>query len=636
MNDKPDIPAPDTDMVSRLGLGRVRRRWTKRHWIFAGIGGLVLILLLRWMFSGGDGIKYVTQPVTRGPLAITVSATGTLAPRDQVDVGAEVSGRLDAVNVDFNDHVKKGEVLAQINTDQLRAQLSQAQASLAQAKATVIQDSQTLTRYRALLQHKAISPQDLDKAIADLSRARASVKLAEAQAEQFTTQIAKATIRSPINGVVLDRKVEVGQTVAATFQTPVLFTLASDLSEMELDVDIDEADVGQVRAGQNATFTVDAYPTRTFTAKLDLGAQRAQDRQRRRHLSGRADAGQSWRRVEAGYDGHRRNPGRGHQERASGAERRAAFHPAGAGGDEGQEATERGEWRQLGPRLGCPWRRGDCGGSQARRLERPRNPGAGWQYQARRIGCHRHRHARDQRKADRMSAPPLIDIRGVKKIYGHGEAAVTALAGIDCRIEDGEFVAVMGPSGSGKSTFMNILGCLDTPTEGQYFFRGTDVGTLDRDQLALLRRYYIGFVFQGFNLLKRTTALENLELPLLYRGVPKHERSTRAMEALKQVGLEDRAHHTSAEMSGGQQQRVAIARALVTSPSVMFADEPTGNLNSKRSHEIMDLLTVLNRDRGLTIVLVTHEEDIADYAGRQIRFLDGRIASDTARQAVRA
>jgi putative ABC transport system ATP-binding protein len=235
-----------------------------------------------------------------------------------------------------------------------------------------------------------------------------------------------------------------------------------------------------------------------------------------------------------------------------------------------------------------------------------------------------------------MSAPPLIDIRGVKKIYGHGEAAVAALAGVDCRIEDKEFVAIMGPSGSGKSTFMNILGCLDTPTEGHYFFRGTDVGTLDRDQRALLRRYYIGFVFQGFNLLKRTTALENLELPLLYRGVPKHERTERAMEALRQVGLEDRAHHTSAEMSGGQQQRVAIARALVTAPSVMFADEPTGNLDSKRSHEIMDLLTVLNRDRGLTIVLVTHEEDIAEYASRQVRFLDGRIASDTKRQEVPA
>lgn len=268
MNEKPDIPAPDTDMVSRLGLGRVRGGWTRRRWLLAGIGGLVLLVIFWAMSSGGDGTRYVTQKVTRGPLAITVSATGTLAPRNQVDVGAEVSGRLDAVNVDFNDHVTKGEILAQINTDQLRAQLSQAQATLAQAKATVIQDSQTLTRYRALLKHKAISPQDLDKAIADLARARASVKLAEAQAEQYTTQIGRATIRSPINGVVLDRKVEAGQTVAATFQTPVLFTLASDLSEMELDVDIDEADVGQVHAGQMATFTVDAYPSRTFKAKL--------------------------------------------------------------------------------------------------------------------------------------------------------------------------------------------------------------------------------------------------------------------------------------------------------------------------------------------------------------------------------
>ncbi len=227
--------------------------------------------------------------------------------------------------------------------------------------------------------------------------------------------------------------------------------------------------------------------------------------------------------------------------------------------------------------------------------------------------------------------PSLIELRGVTKIYGHGEAAVAALAGIDLTIRDGEFVAVMGPSGSGKSTTMNILGCLDTPTGGHYYFRGTDVGTLTRDQLALLRRYYIGFVFQGFNLLKRTTALENLELPLIYRGIAAAERRTRAMKALEQVGLADRGHHTASELSGGQQQRVAIARALVTDPSVMFADEPTGNLDSARSHEIMKLLTALNAERGLTIVLVTHEEDIAAYAKRQIRFLDGHIESDTVR-----
>jgi putative ABC transport system ATP-binding protein len=228
-----------------------------------------------------------------------------------------------------------------------------------------------------------------------------------------------------------------------------------------------------------------------------------------------------------------------------------------------------------------------------------------------------------------MSAP-LIELRKVTKTYGSGEAAVNALAGIDLSIRDGEFVAVMGPSGSGKSTAMNILGCLDAPTTGQYIFRGADVGSLTRDQRALLRRYYIGFVFQGFNLLKRTTATENLELPLVYRGVAKAERHARALNALELVGLGDRGDHTAAELSGGQQQRVAIARALVSEPSVVFADEPTGNLDSQKSHEIMALLKSLNEERGLTIVLVTHEEDVAAYAKRQVRFLDGHIVSDTA------
>jgi putative ABC transport system ATP-binding protein len=225
----------------------------------------------------------------------------------------------------------------------------------------------------------------------------------------------------------------------------------------------------------------------------------------------------------------------------------------------------------------------------------------------------------------------LIELRGVTKIYGTGEATVAALRGIDLSIHEGEFVAVMGPSGSGKSTTMNILGCLDTPTGGDYFFRGMDVGGLSRDQLALLRRHYIGFVFQGFNLLKRTTAIENLELPLVYRGMPKADRHARAIATLEQVGLGDRGGHTAAELSGGQQQRVAIARALVTEPSVVFADEPTGNLDSQKSHEIMALLRSLNEERGLTIVLVTHEEDVAAYAKRQVRFHDGHIVSDTAK-----
>jgi putative ABC transport system ATP-binding protein len=227
-----------------------------------------------------------------------------------------------------------------------------------------------------------------------------------------------------------------------------------------------------------------------------------------------------------------------------------------------------------------------------------------------------------------VDATPLIELRRVTKIYGTGEARVAALAGVDLTVHDGEFVAVMGPSGSGKSTCMNILGCLDVPTGGNYFFRGADVGAMSRDQRALLRRHFLGFVFQGFNLLKRTTALENLELPLIYRGVPRSERKRLGLKTLAQVGLGDRWHHTAAELSGGQQQRVAIARALVTSPSVVFADEPTGNLDTAKSHEIMQLLRSLNAEQGLTIVLVTHEEDVASYASRQVRFRDGLIESD--------
>ncbi|MGC3964257.1 MAG: ABC transporter ATP-binding protein [Rhodocyclaceae bacterium] len=222
----------------------------------------------------------------------------------------------------------------------------------------------------------------------------------------------------------------------------------------------------------------------------------------------------------------------------------------------------------------------------------------------------------------------FITLRDVTKTYGQGSAAFQALRGVSFDIEEGDFVAIMGHSGSGKSTTMNILGCLDSPSSGEYIFQGAHVETLSRDERALLRRHYLGFVFQGFNLLARTTALENVELPLLYRGMPRQDRHAAAREALAAVGLTGWEHHTPAELSGGQMQRVAIARAIVTQPAVLLADEPTGNLDSARSQEIMGLLTQLNRERGITILMVTHEPDMAAYAHRIVRFVDGLVADD--------
>jgi putative ABC transport system ATP-binding protein len=235
-----------------------------------------------------------------------------------------------------------------------------------------------------------------------------------------------------------------------------------------------------------------------------------------------------------------------------------------------------------------------------------------------------------------MSRPkPLIQLRGVTKTYGTGSAAFEALGGVDLEIEAGEFVAIMGASGSGKSTLMNILGCLDNPTSGRYLFGGRELQGLSKEQRALIRRHYLGFIFQGFNLLARTSALENVELPLLYRGLSHGERRARARKALDAVGLLPWQDHGSNELSGGQQQRVAVARAIAADPQVLFADEPTGNLDSKVTIEVMDLIAGLNRIQGITVVVVTHEARVAEYAGRIVTVHDGLIASDVPSRARR-
>ena len=236
--------------------------------------------------------------------------------------------------------------------------------------------------------------------------------------------------------------------------------------------------------------------------------------------------------------------------------------------------------------------------------------------------------------ADGGASPPLIRLRNIVKVYGEGGLAFKALKGVDLDIAQGEFVAIMGPSGSGKSTAMNTLGCLDRPTSGEYLFKGVHVEGLDRDERARLRRRYFGFVFQGFHLLPRTTAQENVELPLLYRGESTAQRHQAARRALEAVGLNGWEHHTPAELSGGQQQRVAIARAIVSNPVVLLADEPTGNLDTQRSEEIMELLWKLNHEQGITVLMVTHEPEMAAYARRIVRFKDGLLDTDVPNASV--
>lgn len=228
---------------------------------------------------------------------------------------------------------------------------------------------------------------------------------------------------------------------------------------------------------------------------------------------------------------------------------------------------------------------------------------------------------------------PFISLAGISKIYGEGAAAVRALDDVSLNVQQGEFVAMMGSSGSGKSTCLNILGCIDVPTTGSYLFEDVRIESLTRNQRAIVRRHFIGFIFQGFNLLNRTSAIENVELPLIYQQVPSKKRRLLAQQALASVGLDKWANHRPSELSGGQQQRVAVARAIVGKPRVLLADEPTGNLDSARSMEIMEMLTGFNREEGITIIMVTHEQEMAHYAQRRIVFQDGCVISDSADQA---
>ena len=628
---------------------------------------------------------YLTVPVSRGNVRQVVSSTGTLQAVVTVQVGSQVSGTIEKLLADFNTKVNAGQVVAQLNQDKFKAAVDQARANVlaaqanhAKAKVSVEDALRTLERSRELRKRELMAQSDLDAAqtaydaaVAQLNVNQAQTAQAQAGLNQSMVDLNNTVIRSPVDGMVISRNIDVGQTVAASLQAPTLFTIANDLAKMEVHTSVDEADVGNVRQEQPVTFTVDAFPARRFRGKVhqvrnaptiiqnvvtydavvridnkDLLLKPGMTANVQFLVSEKEDAltipNMALRFKPPEEKNESQELLRQEQSRTASPSRRAA--------DESRRRQ-----RQRGCRC-APGAPGENLLAQRRQSPTGRDPG--WHHRRleergdrqcaqgkrpdhyRSVGQRQPGSIRNGQSVPAGAAAPrfpmseLIRVEDVHKTYRMGDVEVPALRGINLTIAHSEFVAVMGSSGSGKSTLMNILGCLDRPNTGKYFLEGHEVGSLKPDQWAYIRNKRIGFVFQGFNLLSRTTALENVELPMMYNGFAGQERHQRAIEVLSLVGLDKRLDHTPNQLSGGQQQRVAIARALVNRPSLILADEPTGNLDSATSNEIMALFQQLNTGQGITIILVTHEADIAAYARRQIIFRDGLVISDRVSEQV--
>ena len=431
---------------------------------------------------------------------------------------------------------------------------------------------------------------------------------------QAQVNLGYTTIISPIDGTVISRNVDVGQTVAASFQAPTLFVIAQDLRHMQVDTNVGEADVGRLTAGMTATFTVDAYPTKQFIGKLRQIRNAAQTLQNVVTYDAVIDVENPDLLLRPGMTANVVLRRRAKGQRRAPAQCRVALRSPIRSSSRASASPIRAQTllRRKTPiarRSGCFATASRCACRFHRRYRRNVDGAGAGRRPARRCADHRHDResaARSVLDAGDSAMPPLIQLEHVTKIYRMGDVTVTALRDVSLTIDEGEFVAIMGASGSGKSTLMNIIGCLDGPTSGRYLLGRHAVSDFDRNTLAEVRNRMLGFVFQNFNLLPRTSALEQVELPMLYAGVPAAERHRRAAAALTRVGLGDRLDHRPNQLSGGQQQRVALARAMVMNPRVILADEPTGNLDSRTSMEVMALFQELGR-AGITIVLVTHE-----------------------------
>ena len=610
-------------------------------------------------------VTYKTAQVERRRIAAKVTASGTLSALVTVQVGAQVSGRISKLNADFNSVVTKGELIAELDPALYQASLDQAQANYEQAVAAQVKSraasslaDKQLARTRSLHDQGLAAAQDVDTAVAtadqahgDLLLQAANVDQARASLNQARVNLSYCKIYSPIDGVVISRSVDVGQTVAASLQAPVLFTIAENLKRMQVDTNVSEGDVGRLKEGMSAYFTVDAYPGKRFRGVIGQIRNAATNVQNVVTY----DAV-----IKVDNDQLELRPGMTANVTIVYADRNDAialpntalrFHPPDAVPEnkphgkkhDGQDETRTVYVvRSNGAAAPVSIHGGVSDGVFTEVVDGDVHEGDAVAVDLADNGttptelrCEPVRWRRRGRRRTPDVLMSLVHLDAIEKTYGSGDAAVHALRGVSLRIEQGEFVAIMGASGSGKSTLMNVLGCLDRPTRGTYTPDGRETSRMTRNELAVVRNRVLGFVFQSFNLLPRTSALENVELPLLYAEVAGRERHRRARESLDRVGLASRLDHHPNQLSGGQQQRVAIARALVTEPKVILADEPTGNLDSRTSIEVMALFQELGKG-GITVIVVTHEPDIAEYASRVIVVRDGLVQSDERQSAKQA
>ena len=557
--------------------------------------------------SKQTGITLETAATSRITIRNSVTATGTVEPVTEVEVGTQVSGIIDRLYVDYNDVVKAGQLIAEMDKVTLQAELESSQAELASCKTEYEYRMKEYSRTRTLHEKELVSDAEYDEALYLYEKARNAYEQAQAAIVKVKRNLGYATITSPIDGVVISRAVEEGQTVAAGFETPTLFTIANDLTQMQVVADVDEADIGQVSDGQRVEFTVDAYPDDTFEGVVEQVRLEATTESSVVTYEVVITAYNPELKLKPGLTANVTIFTLEKDDALAVPTKALRFVPDGellaALGLRAEAAAEaepgkRELWVKQGTTLVPRYVTAGSASGELTEIVDGLNDG--------------------EEVAVCLTA----------------ERTVHALRGVTFTICEGEFVTIMGTSGSGKSTLLNTLGCLDTPSAGEYYLDGTAVRSMDKNQRATLRNRKIGFVFQNYNLLPKTTAIENVELPLMYNpSCSSAERRDRAVAALKAVGLGDRLLHRSNQMSGGQMQRVAIARALVNDPAVILADEATGNLDTRTSFEVLVLFQQLHA-AGRTIIFVTHNPEIAQYSSRNITLRDGRVTGDVRNAAI--